>query len=169
MSSHGNMSLTAERLRELLEYDPQTGVFVWRLTSGKRKAGRIAGAVERLGYIRIGVDRKLYRSSRLAWLYMTGSWPANCIDHIDRDPGNNRWGNLREATLSQNQANSVRRNRLGFKGVSHDPRWGKPRYYASIISGGRDLHIGAFDTPEEAHAAYLAKAREIHGEYARGK
>jgi hypothetical protein len=102
-------TLTAERLRELLHYDPDTGDFTWRTARKRIPAGAIAGTVER-GFRRItiggGRHGPRYSAHRLAWLYMTGAWPNGYLDHINRDPDDNRFANLRLATNSQNQANT---------------------------------------------------------------
>ena len=164
--------LTAERLREILEYDPETGVFRWRgVLSGRGyshanvAAGVEAGALDTKGYRLIGIDRRLYRANRLAWLYMTGQWPPRKVDHRDTDQSNDAWDNLRLASNSQNGANArlSKRNKTGLKGVSI---W-QGRYMAQICKDHKRYRLGSFDTPEEAHAAYMAAAHRLHGEFAR--
>ena len=160
--------LTAERLRELLHYDSDTGVFTWRVDRrGGRKAGDVTGARHGRGYVVIGIDNKLYLAHRLAWLWMTGAWPEDKIDHMDLDRANNRFANLRPATESQNKANAPLRrdNTSGFKGVS----WHSAvnRWAAQIHHNKRHYHLGLFDRPEEAHDAYVAAAERLFGEYAR--
>lgn len=160
--------LTAERLRELLTYDPASGLFTRRVyRSPNAKAGDIAGTIDKDGYVQIQIDGKVYKAHRLAWLYMTGEWPESDIDHNDLDEGNNTWANLRPATVSQNAANCGKRpfNTSGLKGVTFDKR--KGRWMAQIQVDRRCRHLGYHDTPELAHAAYASAAREIHGEYAR--
>lgn len=155
-------SLTAERLRELLHYDPETSLFTWRNDAGRWgriKAGSVAGSPNEDGYIRIGIDGGLYRAHRLAFLYMTGAWPTADVDHKFGIRSDNRWSEIRDATHAQNlqnrrspQANS----KSGLLGVS----WHNGRPRAQIRVGGIPVHLGYFDTPELAHAAYLeAKAR----------
>lgn len=160
--------LTAERLREVLSYDPISGVFRWRIYSGgKRKAGEEAGGPDGRGYIAIWVDRKPFKAHRLAWLYMTGHWPAEEIDHRDLRRDNNAWTNLREATRRDNRHNQPRpkNNRSGFKGVC----WNKTvrRWQASITNNGRTQYLGCFLTAIEAHAAYVKAAHGLYGEFAR--
>ena len=160
--------LTASRLREVLSYDPDTGVFTWRMTRrGRAVAGKKAGSKNGRGYIIVRVDRLLHRANRLAWLYMTGSWPPGDIDHINGDRADDRWGNLRPATRSQNNANGrrPRDNTSGFKGVS----WhrGCNKWQAGIGVGGRRRHLGLFDTPEAAHNSYLTAAAKLFGQFVR--
>jgi hypothetical protein len=158
------LKITAERLRELLDYDPDTGWFRWRVSSQRVRVGQIAGNYARRGYWDIMVDGRSYRAHRLAWLYMTGKFPDRELDHIDGDGTNNRFSNLREATRSQNMANSRRRSdsKCDFKGVYQRDS----SCFAHITTNGRQIHLGRFNTPEEAHAAYMAAARLHHGEFA---
>lgn len=158
--------LTADRVRELLRYSPSTGEFHWRvMNSCRRPAGMLAGDKKKdSGYILIGVDCFRYRAHRLAWLYMTGKWPAHQVDHKDRDRSNNKWANLREATQQQNSANMQRPSVTGVKGVIRSKN-GK-RWIANIAVNGRTLYLGTFDTSQEASAAYTAAAREHFGEFA---
>lgn len=162
------MSLTAERLREVIHYNPEDGTFVWLVSlSSSHKAGSIAGCVNPKGYVVIRIDRHLYRAHRLAWFYMTGEWPDRGIDHEDTNRSNNRWLNLRVATDMQNSANSRRHkdNSSGFKGVHLHKQTMK--WAARIMVAGKSIHLGLFPTPEAAHAAYAAKAIELSGEFAR--
>ena len=178
------MSLcTYERLCETLDYDPESGIFVWRVRAvlpGKETAiklwnGRYAGTVagckwkgKKSGpYWQICVDNKIYRASRLAWFYMTGAWPDGEVDHKDCDGLNNRWGNLRLASRSQNGANRFiqSNNVIGVKGVRLT-RGGR-RYSAQITVRRKSYHLGTYDTSEEAFAAYVAAAEKYFGHFAR--
>lgn len=165
------VGLTAKRLRQLLSYDPETGLFTRLVDRCKHRAGEIAGSISDVGYTVIGVDGKTYQASRLAVLWMTGEWPPNEVDHRDNDPQNNKWANLRPATRAE-QTRNVRSkcNVLGFKGVTaHLPGPGNRRttvrYQASIRIDGRQTYLGSFGTPEEAHAKYVSKAREVFGDF----
>lgn len=162
--------LTAERLRCALEYEPRTGNFIWRERPSNRvRVGDIAGNVnKRTGYKSIKIDGLSYYSHRLAWLHVYGEWPQGIIDHRDGDKTNNRIENLRAATLAQNAANAKRpvHNTSGFKGAwfhGRDRRW-----VANIKVDRKTKYLGSFDTREEAHAAYMAAARSLHGEFASG-
>lgn len=161
--------LTAERLREVLSYDPLTGLFTWLVSRGKAKAGNAAGVLTDSGYVVIGVDSVRYYAHRLAWLYMKGEWPAGDLDHDNVRSDDNRWDNLRPATESQNGANRrvQRNNKLGVKGVCvHKVR--KDRIYGAHIEvGGRSIYLGYFDTSEGAHAAYALAALKHFGDFAR--
>ena len=160
-------ALTAARLRELLHYDPETGEFRWRIhRAGTAVAGQIAGNTQRPNpryrRRRIGVDYVEYKANRLAWLYMTGEWPDGLVDHIDTDPMNNRWSNLRLATQAQNQWNvGLRRNNTtGRTGVTYDKR--RNQWRAEV-----HIHIGRFATREEAYEAYRHAIRGLRGEFFR--
>jgi hypothetical protein len=159
-------NLTAARLRELLLYDPTTGIFHWRVSrKGTRRDG-LAGGVSAHGYVKIGVDRTGQQyAHRLAWLYMVGEWPTGEIDHINGDRADNRWANLREVTPRENKQNKrkpQRNNKSGFLGVSISSNC-PSRWIAQIkLPNGKNKSIGMFKTPEEAHEAYLRVKRAIH-------
>jgi hypothetical protein len=158
--------ISQQRLKALYRYDPETGIFTRVVSRGGMAAGTVAGRTTKQGYVEISIDSCRYQAHRLAWFYMTGCHPTHLIDHINMDPSDNRFANLREATHSQNKANTLphRDNTTGFKGVS---RWKNGRYQANIRVGLKQKHIGTFDTAEEAAAAYAASAREHYGEFAR--
>jgi HNH endonuclease len=152
--------LTLAHLKMLLHYDPETGIFRWKVGGRGRLAGEIAGYHDKRGYITIRVDYKLFYAHRLAWFFMTGNMPS-LIDHHNCIKSDNRWINLRKATKSQNAANSFKLH----KGVY----WHKSakRWSSSIKLNYQTHYLGLFDTPEAAQAAYAAKAREFFGEFAR--
>jgi HNH endonuclease/AP2 domain len=155
--------LTSARLREVLDYDPATGLFTRRIASGRVKAGDIAGGADRNGHIRIFVDGRLHAAHRLVWLHVFGAWPALDIDHIDGARNNNRLANLRDVSKSANMQNQRRpqcRNTTGFLGVTFNKRRGK--FQAQIGTKERRKYIGLFDTAESAHAAYLQVKRQLH-------
>jgi Demerecviridae HNH endonuclease len=165
MSSRYRNDLTAERVRELLDYDPETGIFIWRIDRGMRaRAGDRAGFIRQDGYICIKINGVAYQAHRLAFLWMSGSWPAEQIDHVNRVRHDNRWTNLREATPSENSINSLPRDRLLDlpRGV-HTTRCGGK--FRAHVAG---IYIGTFDTAEEAGEAYAAAAHALYGEFYRG-
>lgn len=158
---------TAQDVRSRLNYDPETGVFTWRTSKVPARVGTVAGAVSN-GRRAILVAGRLYGAHVLAWVIVTGDWPERGIDHRDLDGLNNRWTNLRLATKSQNAQNTPRRvdNTSGFKGVAWDARRGKWR--ADIrVPGGKRMHLGMHDDPAVGHAAYVAAAKELFGEFGR--
>jgi HNH endonuclease len=164
--------LTAARLRELLHYDPETGVFT-RLerSTNSVSVGDAAGGLDDHGYIRIRVDGKKYRAHRLAWLYMTGEWPRSQIDHRNLKRSDNRWRNLRSATNGQNRSNARlnRNSTTGLKGVYRDHRCSRKLWEARISADGRTIRLGGFFTREEAHQARQRVAKNLHGEFARAE
>lgn len=159
--------LTQERLKQLVHYDPDTGLFTRAVSRTNSKAGDPVGHANATGYLRAYIDGRIYFLHKLAWLYVHGEWPAQCIDHIDLDKANNRIANLRPATASQNHANRriSRQNKTGFKGVHWCNHFKK--YVAQITKNNKVKNLGYFRTPEEAHAAYCKAAFETHGEFAR--
>lgn len=160
-------SLTAKQLHRLLDYDPKTGRFTWRVTGkgkGKRR-GAIAGTIMKTGYRSISIDGKRYYAGRLAFLWMTDRWPKKLINRVNGIFDDDRWTNLREATFSQAAATQRpwKKKHVPLKGASRD----KNRYRASIKVNYRFIHLGNFRRREEAHAAYAAAARKYFGEFAR--
>lgn len=155
-------------LKTLLRYEPETGVFTRKVsTSNCVKAGDIVGTLDGGGYLQTCIDGRRYKLHRLAWLYVTGAWPEQQIDHIDGVRTNNRFCNLREATQSENMRNIRKHadNNSGFKGVfwhSQSKRW-----RASIMANGKKRYLGLFATPEEAHTAYCTASAELNGSFAR--
>lgn len=155
--------LTAERLCEVLKYDPETGNLSWLVRGGK-----IAGCLQVSNgqrRITIRIDNKYYKAHRLAWLYMTGKWPVDDIDHINGDGADNRWCNLRAATRSENLSNRVVRknSKSGLKGVERN---NGNTWCARICSNGNRIYLGNFPTKEEAHMAYVRAAERLFGEFA---
>jgi hypothetical protein len=159
-------ALTAERLRDVLHYDPGTGVFTWRMrTSRCVHVGDVAGMIHvHDGYRRIGIDGLLYKASRLAWLYTTGEFPTSGIDHVNLVRADDRLCNLREATSSQNNANAPMRKdaKSGFKGVHRR----KNKWVAEIQVNGKHIHLGAFDSAERAFIEYCFAAWRNFGDFA---
>lgn len=160
--------LTIDRLKEVLDYDPVTGIFIWKKRISIRiVVGRIAGFLDKDGYIQIGLDGGTYKAHRLAWFWTHGIWPDTDIDHKNRIVGDNRIVNLRLATRSQNNANRKRteKNTSGFKGAYWNK---KEKYWQSYIQkDNKHYYLGSFETVEDAHAAYSEAAKKMFEQFAR--
>ena len=157
------MTLTAEQLKNVLDYAPDTGVFTWAIRPSKAvNAGFIAGCLEkRIGYITIGIAKRVYKAHRLAWLHVYGQWPKGLIDHINGDKSDNRIDNLRDVFAdgnSQNVRKPNKRNKSGFMGVI----WYQNKWRASMSVNGKSKWLGDYATPEEAHQVYLEAKRKYH-------
>lgn len=162
MVKQGMVILDREELKRLLKYDPNSGQFTWKVKKGRKNVGDAAGCFYgKHRYHCIKLNQILYQSHRLAYLYMEGYIP-DCVDHIDGDPSNNKWCNLREATLSQNQWNrKISINcTSGIKGVSFHKRANKWR--AIIGVSGKSIHLGYYATKEEAEEALRLKREDLH-------
>ena len=169
-------TLTQDRLRAILHYDPETGVFI-RTAALRPQAAHYVGKVAGFtkpgavgnggGYVMVTVDGRAYRAHRLAWLYMMGTWPEADIDHRDSDRANNRWDNLRAATRSENIHNmGLRaRNTSGRKGACYDAK--RQKWLAQIVVNGRYIFLGRYETRDEAGDAYDAAASRHFGVFAR--
>lgn len=148
--------LTASELRERLDYDPETGVFIWKKTlSSKNLNGKNAGKVNSHGYSSIKINYRNYLAHRLAWLFVYKEWPKQFIDHINGNRLDNRIANLRTANYFINN-----RNRTKAKGFS---RVGN-RFRARIVVNDRTIHLGLFDTEQEANFAYLFAKNKYYPE-----
>lgn len=156
---------TQARLHELIAYDPETGSCVWLVARSRGvKAGDPVGHTGKRGFTNVSVDgHGGILLHRLIWCYMTGEWPSRIVDHEDRDRANNRWSNFRLATPVESARNRVRKkgSKTGFRGVYADGKG----FQAQIKIDGASKHLGYFKTPEDAHAAYVAKAMELHGAF----
>lgn len=154
------------RLQELLEYNPSTGEFFWKVSFNNVKTGDRAGSVYTNGYRYIQVDGQDYRAGRLAWFFVTGEDPDVFVDHKNQVRDDNRFINLRLATNSQNQANAFwRTNTSGIKGVCWQQS--RQKWIAQITVDGKRRNLGRFDSILEAAYVYKAAALEAWGEHAR--
>ena len=160
-------ALTQARLKELLDYDPETGVFVWKVSRSRKRAGSVAGSKHSAGYINIRIDGPKYLAHRLAWFFTTGKWPREQIDHINCVRADNRFENLRESSPGENARNSLldARNTSGAKGVSWDATHG--RWKAQIMVNGARVYLGYFDHVEDAAAAYADASARLHKDFGR--
>ena len=155
-------------LREMFLYEPSTGWLIRRTRESQNsKPGRIVGTDNGEQKLRVKIKGKSYLVHRLNWLFHFG-WLPEFLDHKNGDPLDNRIENLRPATRAENNRNVTKRssNTSGYKGVSFFKSSGKWR--AAIRVNGASLHIGYYDTPEDAHQAYCDKGRELHGDFFRG-
>ena len=144
------------RLRELLDYNVSTGVFIRKIPMGRHgchKAGEVCGHITKRGYVFICIDKTKQMAHRLAWAYCYGVWPTGDLDHIDQNKSNNAIVNLREATRKQNMQNVTihRHNTSGHKGVALHAWSGKWRAY--IFNDRKQTHLGLYDTKEAAAQA----------------
>lgn len=168
--------ITYEQARELLRYDPETGVFTWRAERRMGRTGKGAliaspgdvagGPMKSTGYRQIVVVGRHYLEHRLAFLWMTGAWPKGQVDHRNGDRTDNRWENLRDVAQPIN-AQNLRRARAdsatGVQGVGYQKRGARhKRYVARIRINGKSKTIGYFATAEEAHVVYLTHKRALH-------
>lgn len=178
---------TSEILRQLLIYEPDTGKLFWRErpvsffndTAGRtaehscscwnaRYAGTEALACpDKDGYLHGGIFGRLHKAHRVIWAMQTGEWPKGELDHEDTDRSNNRWGNIREATRSEQMQNQrlPESNSSGVKGVS----WHKDRqkWQANITVNGRRKYLGLFDDLRLAEARVIEEREKLHGHFAR--
>lgn len=157
-------TLTVERLRAAIDYNPETGLFISKITAGRKVAGSPIGKTIRKsdGYIVFFVDNVPLQAHRAAWFYVYGTWPAADIDHINGVRHDNRIANLRATSRSvnlQNQRRPQRNNNLGTLGV-YKRRSGKYRAHISI--NNKAINLGEYDTPEQAHRMYLAAKKLLH-------
>jgi len=177
--------ITQKQIKELLHYNPETGIFTWlertsnmfRDTEKRSKehtcklwnanfSGKVAGSLNSKGAIKIQIG-KHYLAHILAYIYMTGKNPDKDIDHCNGNPSDNCWSNLRLATVTQNNANSkIRRdNTSGFKGVSFQKK--AKKWEARIQVNKKKIFLGLFNSAEEAHKAYCESAEKYFGKFAR--
>jgi len=155
--------LTQEVLMQHLIYDPITGIFVWKEPRAKRcKVGDMAGTMHSRGYIHIKLFGVCYKAHRLAFLYMTGHWPKEQVDHVNSDRSDNSWNNLRDLSPSNNQYNrrgATKSSSTGMLGASVLP---SGKYRAQIKYKGKVIYLGEYHTPEEAHNAYLCARQDFN-------
>jgi hypothetical protein len=163
------LELTQEKLKEVLSYSEEDGIFTWKIpqANNKIKVGSVAGCVHSSGAWEIGLSRKLFKAHRLAWLYVYGEFPSEWIDHIDGDRTNNRINNLRLCTPAENQMNRKKsvNNTSGFKGVSWDKEVNM--WKATVQLDGVRKHLGYFPQVEDASATYEEFCRTNHREFYR--
>jgi hypothetical protein len=154
--------ITADHLRSVLQYNPNTGEFTWKSHAQRPDLiGKRAGSTTNAGYWAIAINNQKRLAHRLAWLYMTGAFPDGHIDHIDGNKQNNKFDNLREVSRFGNLQNirkATAANKVGLLGVSaHQGKW-----RVQIMTNGKRVRESGFDTPEQAHQRYLELKRKHH-------
>lgn len=154
--------LSAQALRDRVSYDPLTGCMTWKAGCRPALIGKEVGSIWR-GYRVTKFDGRNYQLHRLAWLYVHGELPDGEIDHVNGVGTDNRIANLRIATRQQNAVNRRAQGGRALKGITAN----RNKWAAQIRINGKNTYLGSFDTPEQAHAVYAARARELHGEFAR--
>lgn len=157
------IELTANRVRELLNYNKDTGCFSWIERRPGTNKSLFAGSLTTDGYLRIKIDGIAYKNHRLAWLFTYGEWPNGMLDHINSIKTDNRITNLREADHSSNAENQKKArfdNLTNMLGVSWYKRHKK--YVSSIKVNGVKIHLGYFNNKDDAFSAYLTAKRKLH-------
>lgn len=162
---HSN--LTIDLLREIYNYEPDSGKITRRVNRGKWKSGSQVGTIGKNGYRYVGINGKLYLAHRLIWLYVYGRWPVADIDHINRNRDDNRLANLREANRSENNINSKiqHNNTSGYKGAYYEKR--RDYWYSEIWVNSKKIYLGSYGTAKEAGKVYEAAAKKYYGSFAR--
>ena len=149
--------ITQSELKSKLYYNPETGIFT-RITTKKSNNKPSSN-----GYIYLSVNNKQYSAHRLAWLYVYGEFPTNCIDHINRIKHDNKIENLREASYSQNSYNKECKSKSGYKGVTW---WERDKNWKSQITiNNKNIHLGYFKKAKDAHNAYINALNKYVGDY----
>ena len=158
--------ITQSELKKVLNYDPDTGLFT-RISSTTNKCliGKVAGCINKSGYISILIKSKRYYAHRLAWLYVYGEFPKLNLDHIDTNKNNNSISNLRLCTMSENLKNTKKysNNKSGYKGVYKHTQTG--RYCVQAMILGKKISLGCYASPELASEAYKLFSKINHGEF----
>ena len=157
--------ITQDTLKQMFNYDPETGIFTWKVSRGPKKKGDIAGTLTKDGYIRITVNKRPYYAQQLACLYMTGEWPEHEMDHENRITYDNRWCNIRNATKQENLRNRKAWSKSGYLGVS----WNRGKWQVYVVnSNGESISGGRFEHKDLELAVKSANTlrQKLHGELA---
>jgi hypothetical protein len=161
--SYEEIPITQAHLKEILDYDLETGVFIWKVSKGRLcKKGNTAGSTDSWGHLQICINGRKRLAHRLAWLYVYGTEPKQQIDHIDGNKQNNSISNLRDVTQTTNQQNRTRARKdssTGFMGVSKTGS----KYQASIKANKKTFYLGMFKTAQDAFDAYKKAKLQLHG------
>lgn len=155
--------ITHRELLDVLDYDPETGIFRWKIKTKRIKVGDIAGSVHKgIGHPIIGYNRELYLKRRLAWFYYYGVWPDPDVVQVDKNPANTKISNLREASKAQTAVTRVLTQKSGRRGVylCHG------KYQARVCFRGKIEYLGSYINKDDAARVYDARALELYGEFA---
>lgn len=155
-------NLKWDLLVSILDYNPETGEFIRKVSRGNRKAGDAVGYKTNHGYVRVKVNRQYFMAHRLAWFYVHNAWPEADLDHINGKRDDNRIVNLRVATRSQNIQNLRGARKDSKSGILGVDLLENGKWRAQIQIDGVKSVLGYYNTPEEASNVYLTKKREIH-------
>lgn len=161
-STENQKKLTHKRLKELVDYDPESGYFSWKFGRPGASMGVRCGTVKKAGYTILTLDRTLFRAHRVAWFFVHGEWPKDEIDHINRMRSDNRLANLRIADRSKNGFNKPVRSdsKIGVKNVSYDQETGV--YYVRLVIDKKPFNFGGFATIGEAAACAATERLKHH-------
>lgn len=157
--------LTIDEARRRLDYNPQTGELTWKVLRNSKRIGAVARAIDVNGYVQVNIAGTMVKGHRLAWFLHYGQWPEGQIDHLNGIRDDNHIANLRcvsHQVNAQNQRNGSRPNETGLIGVYVDRRRKNVIFRSKIQVNKRQIHLGAFATPEAAHLAYVAAKRRLH-------
>ena len=155
--------MTQNELKQLLHYEPSTGIFTWLESRGRIKAGTIAGSKQKYGHLAVKIDGKNYHLHRLAWLYVYGKLPDDMIDHINGISNDNRIDNLRDVTNTINQHNQKTahaNSKSGLIGACWNEQ--NKAWKSQITHQGKVIYLGLYKTAQLAHEAYLTAKRKLH-------
>ena len=158
--------ITQKRLKEVVHYDLETGLFKSIIKRKKCPIGKILGTLDPKGYVKIGIEKKLYAAHRLVWLYVYGEQPKHQIDHINGKRNDNRIVNLRDVCSqynTQNQQKAQKNSSTGYLGVSWSNQ--KRKFRASIVLNNKQIHIGFFNDKQQASQAYQKTKQKLHKGY----
>ena len=160
------MKLTQERLKQVVSFEPTTGIFIRILKAKRAVVGKELGYKKSNGYIALSIDGQKYFAHRIAWLYVYGEFPKHDIDHIDGDRTNNKIKNLRDVSRTENLQNlKIAKSHNKSTGVLGAYLHNCGKFMSRIKVNKKDVYLGLFDTVEQAQQAYLTAKQQFHKGY----